>query len=104
VAPHPQGGWGCYVAYYESAGTREERVAYYGRQLEEHGWEVGRLRSERGGGGVCCQEFYAYRDGYRYWVYADSVGGPNSKGHLLVEVTRVGLPKPDWLQANGAES
>ncbi len=22
VAPHPQGGWGCYIAYYESAGTR----------------------------------------------------------------------------------
>lgn len=64
--------------------------------LTETGNSIG-SRSERGGGGGCCQEFYAYRDGYRYWVYADSIGGSRPKGHPLVEVTRVGLPKPDWL-------
>jgi hypothetical protein len=90
VAPHPQEGWGCFATYSKATGTREEHLAYYRRQLEERGWEVGPVRSERGSGGNCCQEFYAYRDGYRYWVYVDPV-------YLLVEVTRVGVPRPGWL-------
>jgi len=99
VGPHPQGGWGCGVGYYKPTGTREERLAYYKQRLEEHGWEVGRMRSERSVWGICCQSFYAYRDGYRYWVYADSPRrrGPALEGYLLVEVTRVGLPRPGWL-------
>ncbi|MDP9410851.1 MAG: hypothetical protein M3P70_10165 [Actinomycetota bacterium] len=98
VGPHPVRGWGCGIGYYEPTGTREERIAYYRQRLEERGWEVGRLRSERGGGGICCKSFYAYRDGYRYWVYADSPrrSGPATEGYLLVEVTRVGLPRPGW--------
>ena len=97
VGPHPVRGWGCGVGYYDSTGPRQERLAYYKQRLEERGWEVGPVRSERGGGGICCQSFYAYRDGYRYWVYADSIGGRGLEGHLLVEVTRVGLPRPGWL-------
>ena len=52
------------------------------------------MRSERSVWGVCCQELYAYRDGYRYRVYADSLRrrGPALEGYLLVEVTRVGVP------------
>jgi|SRR5829696_3997920 len=90
VAPHPQEGWGCFATYRKATGTREEHLAYYRRQLEERGWEVGPVRSERGSGGNCCKEFYAYRDGYRYWVYVDSY-------YLLAEVTRVGVPRPGWL-------
>ncbi len=57
------------------------------------------MRSERSVWGVCCQELYAYRDGYRYRVYADSLRrrGPALEGYLLVEVTRVGVPRPGWL-------
>jgi hypothetical protein len=97
VGPHPVRGWGCGIGYYDSPGTREKRLAYYRQQLEEHGWELGRVRSERSAWGVCCQSFYAYRSGYRYWVYADSIGSSEPRGHLLVEVTRVGLPRPGWL-------
>ncbi len=99
VGPHPVRGWGCSLTYYEPTGTREERLAYYKQRLEEHGWELGRMRSERSAWGVCCQSFYAYRDGYRYWVYADADprGGPKPEGHLFIEVTRIGLPRPGWL-------
>ena len=97
VGPHPVRGWGCGIGYYDSPGTPEERLAYYRQELEERGWEVGPVRSERGGGGICCRSFYAYRSGYRYWVYADSFGNPEPSGHLLVEVTRIGLPRPGWL-------
>ena len=75
----------------------DERIAYYGQRLKEYGWEMGPVRSERGGGGICCKSFYACRSGYRYWVYADSIGNPEPSGHLLVEVTKVGLPRPGWL-------
>ena len=103
VGPHPVRGWGCGIGYYDSPGAPEERLAYYRQELEERSWEVGPVRSERGGGGICCRSFYAYRGGYRYWVYADSIGSPRPKGHLLVEVTRVGLPRPGWLAlASGA--
>ncbi len=99
VGPHPVRGWGCGIGYYEPTGTREERIAYYTQRLEEHGWKVGPVRSELSVWGVCCKSFYAYRDGYRYWVYADSPRrrGPALEGYLLVEVTRVGPPRPGWL-------
>jgi hypothetical protein len=97
VGPHPVRGWGCGIGYYDSPRTPQERLAYYRQELKERDWRLGRLRSERGGGGICCQSFYAYRGGYRYWVYADSIGSPQPRGHLLVEVTRVGLPRPGWL-------
>jgi hypothetical protein len=97
VGPHPVRGWGCGIGYYDAPGAPEERLAYYRQELEERGWEVGPGRSEQGGGGICCRSFYAYRGGYRYWVYADSIGSPGPRGHLLVEVTRVGLPRPGWL-------
>jgi hypothetical protein len=66
VGPHPVRGWGCGIGYYDSPGTPEKRIAYYRQLLEEHGWEVEPVRSERGGGGICCRSFYAYRSGYRY--------------------------------------
>ena len=97
LGPSPVRGWGCGIGYYDSPKTPEERISYYRQRLEEGSWEVGRLRSERGGGGICCKSFYAYRGGYRYWVYADSIGSPEPRGHLLVEVTRVGWPRPGWL-------
>ncbi len=97
VGPHPVKGWGCGLGYYDSPRAPQERLAYYRQRLEEHGWEVGPVRAERGGGGICCRSFYAYRSGYRYSVYADSIGRPEPSGHLLVEVTRVGPPRPGWL-------
>jgi hypothetical protein len=82
------GGWGqgCSVPY-EPPGPQDEVLAYYERQLSEHGWNVKPVHGEPGVGENSPTKYLdAYRDGYRYRVMSDrAVGGNNPR--LYVEVT-----------------
>ena len=81
-------GQGCSVSY-EPPGPQVEVLAYYRRQLSEHGWNVKPVHGEPGvGKDSPTQYLSAYRDGYRYEVRSDRAArgyGPR----LYVEVIKV---------------
>ncbi len=83
------GGWGqgCSVSY-EPPGPQDEVLAYYERQLSEHGWEVKSVQGEPGVGEDSPDQYLnAYRDGYRYKVVSTR-GVRGYDPRLYVEVSR----------------